>query len=182
MCPWLGFHSLRVSALIGALILVCAPVAAQVGRGRNTPSPLAYSIRGKVLDAENRAPLERASVELRSQLGGTIATMLTRDAGDFEFLNLAEGHYEIIVQQPGYHTVTEEVDVHGSVLGLSVELHPTSSTVTPTPGPSSVSARELSIPQNARDAMAKGLMLLYKKSSYQKSVKQFQRAIHDYPE
>lgn len=182
MCLWLGVHSLRVSALIGALVLVCAPVAAQTGRDRSTPSIHIYSVRGKVLDAEKRAPLEGARVELRPEVGGTFGTMLTRGAGDFEFADVPEGHYEISVQQAGYHTVTEQIDVHGSVLGLSVELRPTSSTVTPTPGPSSVSARELSIPQNAREAMAKGLMLLYEKSSYQKSVKQFQRAIRDYPE
>jgi tetratricopeptide (TPR) repeat protein len=181
VCPWPGFHSLRVSALIGALVLACTPLAAQ-RTGRTGAQERTYSVRGRVLDAEKQAPLERASVELRSLGGGTFGTMLTRDAGDFEFASVPEGHYEIRVQQAGYHTVTEQLDVHGSVLGLSVELHPNSSTATPTPGPASVSARELAIPQNARDAMAKGLMLLYGKSSYQKSVKQFQRAIHDYPE
>lgn len=182
VCRSSGIHSAPLSALIGVFFLFCAPLSAQKGPARTPPPIRTYSIRGNVLDAEKRAPLEGASVELRLELGGAFGTMLTRDAGDFEFANVPEGHYEISVEQAGYHTVTQQVDVHGSVLGLSVELHPNSSAITPTPGPSSVSARELSIPQKARDAFAKGLMLLYQKSNYQKSVKQFERAIHDYPE
>ncbi len=164
------------------LLCNCAPLAAQNGKGRPPSISPTHSIRGKVLDAETRAPLERASVELRSLGGGTMGTILTREAGDFEFANIPEGHYEISVQQAGYHTVTQQLDVHGAILGLFMELHPNSSAITPTPEPSAVSARELAIPRKAHDAMAKGLALLYEKSNYQGSIKQFEHAIQSYPE
>ena len=45
-----------------------------------------------------------------------------------------------------------------------------------------VSKRELSIPHKAHDAMEKGLALLYDKSDYQGSVKQFERATQEYPD
>ena len=110
-----------------------------------------------------------------------MGTSFTRTAGDFEFLNVGVGSYEIIVQQAGYRTVTQRLDVQDSVLGLSIDLHPVSTASTPTPGPPSISARELSIPRKAHDAMDKGLGLLYEKSDYPGSIKQFERAIQEYP-
>lgn len=173
-------------ALISVLVLFCASLSAQNAprSGQNKGPGLTYSVRGKVLDAEDHAQLVGVRVELRGFNGGTIGAMLTREGGNFEFLNLSEGHYDLIVEWAGYHTDTQQLDVHQSILGLSVALHRTSTanTATATPGPSSVSARELSIPRNAHDAMDKGLALMYQKSNYQGSVKQFERAVRDYPE
>jgi len=52
----------------------------------------------------------------------------------------------------------------------------------PGSGGPTVSVRELSIPEKARDAMAKGVSLLYQKADYPGSIKQFQRAIAAYPD
>ena len=41
--------------------------------------------------------------------------------------------------------------------------------------------RDLSIPQKARDAMNKGMVLLYQKSDYPGSIKEFERAIKIFP-
>jgi tetratricopeptide (TPR) repeat protein len=185
VCPFSDVHSIRVPAVIGVLILFCASLSAQNTPNRsdrNSGPTLTYSVRGKVLDAEDHAQLGDIRVELRSFTGATIGTMITREAGNFEFLNLSQGHYDLIVQGAGYHTIAQQLDVHQSILGFSVELHRTSTMSTPTPEPSSVSARELSIPRNAHDAMDKGLTLLYRKSNYQGSIKQFERAVRDYPE
>ena len=135
-----------------------------------------------MLDAQDHAQLEGVRVELRTFTGATVGTVLTHAAGDFEFFPVGVGNYDVVVQQAGYRTVTQRLDVEGSIFGLSVELHPNSATSTPTPGPSSVSARELSIPRKAQNAMKKGLALMDEKSDYQGSVKQFERAIRDYPE
>jgi tetratricopeptide (TPR) repeat protein len=140
-----------------------------------------FSVRGKVLDIENHVLLEGVRVELRTFTGVTVGTVNSRASGDFEFLNVGVGSYDIIVQQAGYHTVTQRVDVDGSIIGVSVELHPDSATATATSGPSSVSARQLSIPRNALDAMNKGLALMNRKSDYKGSIKQFERATHEFP-
>lgn len=134
------------------------------------------------MDAEQRAQIVGARVELRSFTGATIGTMFTREGGNFEFLDLTAGTYDIMVQQAGYHTVTLRLGLNDSILGLTIDLHPDITTTTVAPGPSSVSARELSIPQKARDAMDKGLVLMNEKSNYLGSVKQFERAIQAYPE
>jgi tetratricopeptide (TPR) repeat protein len=49
-------------------------------------------------------------------------------------------------------------------------------------GGPTVSVRQLSIPEKARDAMTKGVSLLYQKADYPGSIKQFQRAIAAYPD
>jgi len=51
-----------------------------------------------------------------------------------------------------------------------------------TSGSPTVSKRELSIPHNAHDAMQKGLTLLYGRLTIKGSVKQFERATHEYPD
>jgi tetratricopeptide (TPR) repeat protein len=165
----------------------CAPIAAQKkpagppGSGGTAPAHT-YSVRGRVVDAQDNTQIENVRVELRSFTGATVGTTFTRAAGDFEFLNVGTGSYEIIVQQSGFHTVTQRVDVNQSVLGLSVELHRNAAPSGSTAGPSSISARELSIPHKAHEAMEKGLNLMQGKSDYQGSIKQFERAIQEYPD
>ncbi len=129
----------------------------------------------------DHAELENARVELRTFTGSTVGSMFTRAGGDFEFLHVGEGSYDIIVEQAGYQTVSQRLDVQDSVLGLSIDLVPILAANSLAPGPPSVSARELSIPSNAHNAMEKGLGLINEKSAYQKSIKQFQRAIQNFP-
>src|SRR5579864_2332202 len=145
-------------------MLFCAPIPAQ--NSKTTGRTLTFSVRGKVMDAEQRAQIEGARVELRSFTGATVGTMFTRAGGDFEFLDLTSGMYDVVVQEAGYHTVTLRVGVNESIFGLTINLHPETSTRTAAPGPPSVSARELSIPRKARDAMEKGLVLMNEKSNY----------------
>jgi len=140
-----------------------------------------YSIRGKVLDPENHAQLEGARVELRSYEGAVVGSTLTRTGGDFEFRNLPSGRYDIVVQQAGYRTVTQRLEMTGSILGLSIELRPILAATSATPGLPPVSARELAIPRKAHEAMDKGLALIAKKSDYRGGIKQFEHAIQTYP-
>lgn len=180
MRPLSAFTYFSAPALVCVLVLFCAPLSAQ--NSKTTGRTLTFSVRGKVTDAEQRAQIEGARVELRSFTGATIGTMFTRAGGNFEFLDLTAGTYDIMVQEAGYHTVTLRVGVNESIFGLTIDLHPETSTRTAAPGPSPVSARELSIPQKARDAMEKGLVLMNEKSKYLGGVKQFERAIREYPE
>ena len=135
----------------------------------------------KIIDTKNHAQLENARVELRTFTGATVDTQFTRAGGDFTFLRVGVGSYDIIAQQAGYHTVTLRVDVDQSILGLSIDLVPLL-TVNDSSSLPPVSARELSIPRNAREAMDKGMALMERKSDYKGSIKQFERAIRDYPE
>jgi Flp pilus assembly protein TadD len=186
----LSFRLSHAAALAVALVCFHPPITAQKapsGAPRSRPNigtapERTLTVRGKVLDADDHSQLEGVKVELRSFSGATVATAFTRGAGDFEFPNLTAGNYDLIAQLGGYRTLTERLDVNGSVLGLSLELHPNAPKTTATPGPSAVSARELSIPRKAHDAMEKGEALMYQKSDYQGSIKQFERAVQEYPD
>jgi len=167
------------------LTVSCKPLFAQKGGSQSSRSSTVqynFSVSGKVVDPDNHAQLEGVRVELRTFTGATAGTVFTRAGGNFEFLNVGVGSYDLIVEQAGYHTVTQRLDVVQALLGLSVELHPNSATAPVTPGLPAVSARELSIPRKARESMDKGLALIEKKSDYRGSIKQFERAIQSYPE
>jgi hypothetical protein len=188
--PTSGFSSFHLPvAILVVLCLFCAPLPAQknsgssrAGRDGNIVQTPTYSLRGKVVDIENHAQLEGVRVELRSFGGATVGTTFTRAGGDFEFLSIGSGTYDLVVLQAGYHTITQRIDVDQSVFGLSIDLHPVSAENHVPPGLNSVSSRELSIPRKAHEAMVKGLALMNEKSDYQGSLKQFERAIQEYPE
>jgi tetratricopeptide (TPR) repeat protein len=170
---------------MAVLLVSWEPLLAQKGGSQSSRSSTVqynFSVSGKVVDPDNHAQLEGARVELRTFTGANVGTVFTRAGGNFEFLNVGVGSYDLIVQQAGYHTVTQRLDVVEAILGISVELHPNSATASVTPGMPPVSARELSIPRKARESMDKGLALIDKKSDYRGSIKQFERAIRSYPE
>ena len=185
-----GFHSFLVSVLVGVLIFFCEPIAAQRGPNQPTSSgpsagtnqPRGFSVRGKVLDGASHFQIDGVRVDLRAFSGATVAMVFTSGAGNFEFSNIAGGSYEVIVQHMGYQTFNQRLDVNEPISGLFLELraNPTSSGITP--GKPPVSARDLSIPRKAHDATEKGMGLMYAKSDYQGSIKQFERAIQEYPE
>lgn len=193
MCRSSTFGCFSTPLLIGALLLVFQPLAAQVqskptsraGPSLNTPSvnPRNYSVSGMVSDADSHGRINSVRVELHSVEGGSAGTVFTSGNGNFQFTDVQPGRYQVVVEDSGYQTASQQVDVTGGpVSGISLELYanPVASGVTA--GKQTVSARELSIPRNARDDMAKGLALLNGKSDYKGSIKRFERAIQEYPD
>jgi tetratricopeptide (TPR) repeat protein len=183
----LGF----ATALLLAAFLFCPSLAAQrrsapsvssfpdddVGLG--TTRARSFNISGVVADAESHVHIDGARVDLQSLAGGIVATGFTNSNGNFQFNNVRPGSYELVFDQPGYQEDREHLEIDGPVFGVNVGLRRLSSAGTP--GGPTVSVRQLSIPEKARDAMSKGMTLLYRKSDYPGSIKQFQRAIQAYP-
>jgi Flp pilus assembly protein TadD len=172
------------------LFLFSVPVAAQqskskppLGPSMGTRETSRLSVSGYVRDAQDHTALEAIQVELRALAGGTVARAFTSN-GSFRFDNIGAGTYTLVVEQMGYEATSQQVDVvNGPVSGLSVELRRVREAGNVVAkGPSTVSARELSIPRNAHTDMEKGMVLLQEKSDYPGSVKQFERAIHEYPD
>src|SRR5487761_216962 len=181
----------RVSGLLSFIIapalagcLYCPPLAAQK---HSVPSPSSFpdmdgglgstrarsfSISGVVADAGSRVQINGVRVDLQGPAGGILATAFTSGSGNFQFNNVRSGSYELIFEQTGYQDDRERLEVDGPVFGMTVGLKRLSSGAG-TPGGPTVSVRELSIPQKARDAMSKGMSLLYQKADYPGSVKQF---------
>jgi tetratricopeptide (TPR) repeat protein len=140
----------------------------------------AFSISGVVADAESHVRMDGVRVDLQALVGGTLATAFTSSNGSFQFNNVRPGSYELVFEQPGYQDAREHLEIDGPVFGMTVNLRRLGAEAGTPSGPT-VSVRELSIPQKARDAMSKGTGLLYQKSDYAGSIKQFQRAIQVYP-
>ena len=184
-----GFKPFTASCLIGVLLLFCGPAAAQESPSATTPNPRTgrdlshgYSVTGKVSDSESHSQMDGVRVDLRAFSGATVATAFTRGGGSFEFRNIPGGSYDAVVQQIGYQSLIQRIDVDGPVYGMSLELRANSSANSATAGKPSVSSRELSIPRKAREDMQKGLDLLYGKSDYQGSIKLLESAIKEYPD
>lgn len=146
----------------------------------NSGAAHTYSVHGVVADAETRAGLNTVKVDLRAFSGGTVATAYTIGQGDFRFDNVAGGGYELVVAQAGYEFTAVRLEVDGPVDGVLIALHSTSGTRGSAALSATISTRELLIPHKAHDAMQKGLTLLYSKSDYAGSVKQFERATQEY--
>ena len=182
--------SISIDLLVVTATLLAQPVAAQkrqphpaVGLGAASPiaPPRVFFVKGWVAEARSHTRIERVRVELHAVTGPIVGQTFTGGNGDFEFDNIPAGTYNLVVAPMGYETVSQPVELrYGPALGIEVEVGRPAETVTPVEGGSKVSVRELSIPKKAHDAMEKGMSLLYKKSNYQGSIKEFQRAIDAY--
>jgi hypothetical protein len=186
-----GFDPFITPLLICALFFISEPIAAQRPSnptaprptpGTGTIQPHSFSVGGIVSDAESHTRIDGIRVDLHALTGGTVATAFTSGNGNFQFNNIPAGSYDVVIEQMGYQTTHQRVDIQGTTIGLMLELRgmPRASSVPH--GNPTVSKRELSIPHKAHDAMEKGLALLYGKSDYQGSVKQFERAAQEYPD
>ena len=190
-----GFGLLTSTSAIafGAALLCSLPLSAQrraaptvtpfpdseigIGSGRGR----SFNITGVVSDAQSHLRLNGVRVDLEGMAGGILATAFTTGNGSFQFNNVRSGSYEVVFEQSGYDDDRESLEIEGPVPNLTVQLKPTNAEGASARGPS-VSVRDLSIPRKAREAMSKGMMLLYQKSDYPGSIKEFERAIHDYPD
>jgi tetratricopeptide (TPR) repeat protein len=139
-----------------------------------------FTVSGMVWDAQSRLRIDGVRVDLRTFSGGTLATAFTTGNGSFLFNSVGAGNYELVFEEAGYQDARESVDVDGPVFGLTVALRRLGGADGTDGSKLTVSVRELSIPQKAREAMNKG-MVLYQKSDYPGSLKQFQRAVDAFP-
>ena len=179
--------ALSLTVLSLAVLLSCTTLAAQRrpnqnpfpddGAGLSPSRGRTFTVSGVVSDAESRERIDGVRVDLQALSGGILATEFTNN-GSFEFTNVRMGSYQLIFEQVGYQDSREQLEVEGPVFGMGITLRRLNGGG---PGGSSVSVRELSMPQKARDAMSKGMALLYQKSDYPGSIKQFERAIQAYP-
>lgn len=145
-------------SLLASLLLSAVFCWAQRPTNPNVPPRLRYSIAGTVRYAANNRGAEMVRVELKSPTGGTIRIVVTNSNGDFEFTGLSADSYIIAVEETGYEEIRENVILHnGPQAGILLLLKSknTVSTRTPETG-GTISAREMTIPEDARKAYQKG--------------------------
>jgi Flp pilus assembly protein TadD len=182
------FYPAAVAALL--LTSLVLPVAAQIG----TPDPDSgglgtsgigrrgrYTISGSVRDAGTDRPMDFVTVKLWTLSAGATATTTTGSSGNFTFTDVPGGTYYLVVEETGYQNLQEEVNVNGrATVGVQLLLRRTA--VDAAPGAATISARDLTIPKKAREAMVRGISLANDKLDYKGSIEQFQRAIKEFPD
>ena len=174
-----------IALLLLAPLVLPLPLAAQQtnqGRGGRRRT---FSITGVVRDGATNGTIDGAKVELHSITGGVVATMFTGMAGNFQFDGISSGGYNLVIDQAGYATVTQDVEIQESpLMGIQIDLKRAGggkATAPPNSGPK-ISAHELAAPRKAQEAMGKGMALMYDKSDYRGSVAEFERAVQAYPD
>lgn len=148
------------SAAIGLLALFSSPANAQ--RGGMTGSTNTVSLTGTIFAEGKSAPVPQATVQLCDSGGTQIAVTVTNDSGEFFFRYIDRNTYILKIDANGFQSQEAHVDLSfGSERGMSVFLKPNSESK-PAAGPAaSVSAHEMSMPQQARDLMASGMKKIY---------------------
>lgn len=139
------------------------------------------SISGFIRYYDNDRAAEMVKVDLKVFAGATVATTFTRSNGDFEFNRLRSGTYILVVEEQGYEPIRENVEImNAPVMAVYLSLKKQAK-LQPDESGQLVSARQLTIPRKAQDAMQKGLNRLYSKQDYKGSLAQFERAVTDFP-
>jgi tetratricopeptide (TPR) repeat protein len=185
------FNQVLTPFLICVLFFISKPVAAQKSGNPGAPGSApsiggrqsrTFTVSGNVSDAESNSTINGVRVELHSLTGATAATAFTNGNGDFQMNFVLPGAYFLVTAHSGYQPSQQRVDILSDYYGLQIMLSPIPTASGVSSGKATVSARELAIPHNAQIDLQKGLVLLNKKSDFQGSVKDFERAIHEYPD
>lgn len=174
------------------LILGALPCWAQARRAPPTdqsttppvPPPFVhtYSIRGTLLMGDTNQPAGIIKLDLAFYNGELATSGFTKSNGEFEFLDLKPGSYNIIAEVDGYQPIRERIDVRGSSKdGLTIYLRKPAEAKANPLSPT-VSAHFLALPQKAQEAYQKGIQRLYEKKDLPGSLELFQRAIKEAPD
>ncbi len=170
--------------LAAVLAILALPASAQRrpsrGSGVGTDTgPRSVTVLGRVRSAESDAPIPSVRVELRAGSGEMIGSRFTNYDGEFTFMNLTAGNYEVSIEETGYQPYRERVEIHESrgaenIVLIFLQANPAAG---PKPPGSTISARMLSLPERARKEYAKGVAELYEKKNPSASLPHFQHAI-----
>lgn len=176
----------RRAALWGASAMLLLPAAAGAQR-RTSPTNTdtnarIYSVRGNVRSHINEAGVEMIRVELRKFTGEVVTTTFTRTNGEFEFPGVSNGNYLLVVDETGYESVRENVEImNSSRIGIVLYLKKATG-AQDVEGGNSVSARELQLARKVRDIYRKGLDTLHEKKDFSAAAPLFRRVISEAPD
>src|SRR5262249_27432131 len=137
------------------------------------------TVSGTVFFDADARPASHVAVSLRSAGQQIFRNVLTDSEGHFEVSGLPGGVYEISADGPG--CISEQVTnvLRGTVANVAVHLK--SYKAAPIRNGFTVSARELRLPEKARDEYQKGLARIAK-SDYTESLRHLTKATQAFPE
>jgi tetratricopeptide (TPR) repeat protein len=132
-----------------------------------SPSAQSGMIRGKVRTS-NGVTINSALVELKQATGGVIAQFNTRNDGDFEFVGLRAGEYEVLVTAGGFESARQVVKLNenntrvnpaaaiNEIVSIEIIIQPRQESSIAPPGTSFIQ----DVPKPARASYEKGIAKL----------------------
>ncbi|HEY6232247.1 MAG TPA: tetratricopeptide repeat protein [Pyrinomonadaceae bacterium] len=166
-------NQLKVSAF-GLVLLLAHAAAAQ----RTAIHPISLEVHGQVRYTESRAPAANILVRLETFSGGVTGQMLTDRQGKFTFSGLASMQYVLTIHAPGYHDVTQSVDLLTATSDfVYAYLVPAANSREKT----TVGYVDANVPEKARKEFEKGQAAVAEKKPVDVAAPHFQNAINLYP-
>jgi tetratricopeptide (TPR) repeat protein len=136
------------------------------------------SLTGTIYSESSKRPVQQAAVHLCDAGGNSIEQTITTDSGEFTFRQIRRSEYILTVDAAGYQSYTLHVDLSfTSDRGVSIYLDPNPRDPAIASRAASVSAHEMSMPQNARELMASGEKSLYTNKNPKEALAEFQHAV-----
>jgi tetratricopeptide (TPR) repeat protein len=176
-------RTLARSAVLSAFILVIAAAAPARQTGS---SGIRHEIIGKITNDTDHSPMSNVAIRLSTEAGQIITTTYSGPNGEYNFENLAGANYVLTIQERGFQPVQQDARLTTiPSLTANITLHKTEGD-RPEFGSGNapgdvVSARELSLPSKAQDALAKGRDRLYQKHDPAGSLPFFKRLLEISP-
>jgi len=170
----------RIDFFLGVWLVLCFALPAP-GYAQSSNS-FAVSLSGTVSSEAESQHIARAVVRLTDDGGTLLQQTYSSDSGEFAFGGLRPGRFILRTEAVGFDPAELRVDLSlGSERGLSVTLKTAHPSPQQLPAASTISARDLSIPQDARDLLASGRKKLNVDKNPQSALVDFQSAISKAP-
>lgn len=140
------------------------------------------TLSGNVMTADGNKRVEGAAVRLCDDAGTLIEQSVTSASGDFGF-RLRRAQYILTVTADGFESTALHIDLSfSSQRGITIYLKSLAKAKAPDSSGPSVSAHELSLPEDARDLLLSGRKALYVQKNPVSALKSFDRALKKAPD
>lgn len=172
----------RLASLSALIFFVAIPISAQ----RNGPAGVRHEIFGKITNDADHSPMANVAIRLSTEAGQVVSTTYSDPSGQYNFENLPAANYVLTIKLEGFQPVQQDARLTTiPSLTANIALHK-SEGERPEFGDgnangSSISARELSLPSKAQDALAKGKDRLYLKHDPAASLPFFKKVLEISP-
>ncbi|MGH9793433.1 MAG: tetratricopeptide repeat protein [Candidatus Acidiferrales bacterium] len=164
-------------AVVCGGVMLAAPVWAEAARPQGLRRPvIAGSVR--VRDSSQTQPV---LVQLHSEHGGMVSRVTTSSSGRFEFFDVSQGQYDLVINANGFKPVRMRVEYSYAPLdGILIFLEPEPPAGAPPAPGDAVSVRLLAAPAKAREEYQKGLESIAS-NKLDDAVARFRKAIELHP-
>ncbi len=160
----------RLIVLSVFILSIAMPLSAQLSAQRSGPVGVRHEIFGKITNDADHSPIANVAIRLSTEAGQVVSTTYSDPSGQYNFENLPAANYVLTIKLEGFQPVQQDARLTTiPSLTANIALHKTAGgrpefgDVPASLKESSISARELSLPSKAQDALAKGKERLYQK-------------------